>query len=168
MLQYLFYLKYEIEYFIADHIFILLYSNIYILRFYFHFYLKFVLKIVLLMESQRSAVIELFQSGHKKSEILKRLKMSKGRRMFVHRTIKRFQDTGKVKDRNKSGRPVSVTTPNVRKAVREQIRRNPRRSMRKMASVLNISRKSVQRIVRKDLGMKSFKRKKVFLPHSAS
>ena len=116
------------------------------------------------MESDRCAVVGLFQAGHKPKEISKMLKMSRGRRMFVViRAIKRYLETGNVEDRAKSGRPCTVVTPKVRKTVREQIRRNPRRSMLKMASVIKISRRSVQRIVRNHLGMKSFKRKVHFL-----
>ena len=72
--------------------------------------------------------------------------MPRGCRMFVIRTIKRYQETGSVEDRTRSGRPCTVVTPKVCKAVREQIRRNPRRSMRKMASTIKISHRSVQRI----------------------
>ena len=113
------------------------------------------------MERDRCAVFGLFQARYKSKEISKMLKMPRGRRMFVVRAIKRYLETGNVEDRARSGRPCTVVTPKVRKTVREQIRRNPRRSMRKMASVIEISRRSVQRIVRDHLGMKSFKRKKV-------
>ena len=111
------------------------------------------------MENERSAILGLYQAGHKPNEISKLLKMPRGRRMFVIRTIKRYQETGSVEDRTRSGRPCTVVTPKVCKVVREQIRRNPRRSMRKMASTIKISHRSVQRIVRDHLGMKSFKRK---------
>ena len=109
------------------------------------------------MENERSAILGLYQTGHKPNEISKLLKMPRGRRMFVIRTIKRYQETGSVEDRTRSGRPCTVVTPKVCKVVREQIRRNPRRSMRKMASTIKISHRSVQRIVRDHLGMKSFK-----------
>ncbi|KAI6660137.1 Transposase [Oopsacas minuta] len=88
------------------------------------------------------------------------LKMPRKKDVY-YRAIKRYLETGKVEDRARTGRPCSVVTPKVRKAVREQIRRNPRRSMRKMASVLKISHRSVQRIVKNQLGMRSFKRKTV-------
>ncbi|KAI6646850.1 hypothetical protein LOD99_9119 [Oopsacas minuta] len=90
------------------------------------------------------------------------LKIPRERRMFITRAIKRYLETGNVKDRGRTGRPCSVVTPKVRKAVREQIQRCPRRSMRKMASVLKISHRSVQRIVKNQLGMRSFKRKTVY------
>ena len=116
------------------------------------------------MESDRCSVIKLFQSGHNQSDILKILKMPLSRRMFVYRTIKRFKETGNTGDRFRSGRQISVVTKKVTKAVREQIRRNLRRSVRKMASVMKISRRSLQRVVRNELGMRSFKRKKAHFP----
>ncbi|KAI6659792.1 hypothetical protein LOD99_10647 [Oopsacas minuta] len=60
-----------------------------------------------------------------------------------------------------AGRPRSVTTQRLKKVLRERIRRNPRRSMRKMASELKISRRSIGRVVKRDLEMRSFKRKRV-------
>ena len=114
-----------------------------------------------MVETDRAAVIKLFQVGHKQKQILNLLKMPNGRRMFVYRTIKRYQKTGTVEDKVRSGRPSSIITPRVKKAIREQIRRNPRRSMRKIALGMEISRRSVSRIVKNDLGMKSPKRKNV-------
>ena len=39
-----------------------------------------------------------------------------------------------------SSRPKSVTTPRLKKVVMDRIRRNPRRSLRKMAVELKVSR----------------------------
>ena len=111
------------------------------------------------MERERSAIIGLFENGRKPAEILKLLNMSDGKRKFVHRTIKRYKETGGTVDRARSGRPSSVTTPGLKKIIRERIRRNPRRSMRKMALELKISRCSISKVVKRDLGMNSFKRK---------
>ncbi|PIC29926.1 hypothetical protein B9Z55_021341 [Caenorhabditis nigoni] len=60
---------------------------------------------------------------------------------------------GTLKDMRRSGRPVTVTTPEAVKAVRERIRRNPERSMRKMASEYGMSSKSMRIIVRNKLHM---------------
>ena len=54
-----------------------------------------------------------------------------------------------------SSRPKSVTTPRLK--VMDRIRRNPRRSLRKMAVELKVSRGSLQSLVRNDLGLRSFK-----------
>ncbi|KAI6647739.1 hypothetical protein LOD99_8580 [Oopsacas minuta] len=87
--------------------------------------------------------------------------MPRSRRKFVYRKILRYKQTRGVKDKTRSGRPSSVTTPRLVKMVRERIRRNPRRSMRKMAVDLQVSRHSIQNVVNTKLGMYSFKRKKV-------
>ena len=50
----------------------------------------------------------------------------------------------------RSGRPKSVTTPRVKKLIRERIRRNPQRSLRKMAAGVHISRGSMQNLVKKN------------------
>ena len=61
----------------------------------------------------------------------------------------------------RSGRPKSVTTPRLKKVVIDRIRRNPRRSLRKMASELKVSHGSMQNLVKNDLHLKSFKRRTV-------
>ena len=68
-----------------------------------------------MVETDRAAVIKLFQVGHKQKQILNLLKMPNGRRMFVYRTIKRYQKTGTVEDKVRSGRPSSIITPRVQK-----------------------------------------------------
>ena len=113
------------------------------------------------MERERSAIIELFVKGNNPGEILKLLKMPKQRRKLIYRTIQRYRKTGGVQDMPRSGRPKSVTTPRLKKVVMDRIRRNPRRSLRKMAVELKVSRGSLQNLVRNDLGLRSFKRKKV-------
>ena len=62
-------------------------------------------------------------------------------------------------DRVRSGRLRTVRTPKLKKVVRERIRRNPQRSMRKMVLDLKISDFSIRKVVRTDLGMRSCKRK---------
>ncbi|CAD6198173.1 unnamed protein product [Caenorhabditis auriculariae] len=52
-----------------------------------------------------------------------------------------------------SGRPVTVTTPEAVKAVREKIRRTPERSMRKMAKKYEMSQGSMKTIVKDKLKM---------------
>ena len=91
---------------------------------------------------------------------MKALDISQQRRKFVYQ-IKRYKDTGSIVDKPRSGRPVTATTNKLRKVVRSRVQRNPRRSMRKMASELKISPGSLRTIVKRDLGLSSFKRKQV-------
>ncbi|CAD6199421.1 unnamed protein product [Caenorhabditis auriculariae] len=59
-------------------------------------------------------------------EIVKKLKVS---RVLVFRTAQRYRRLGTSDDMQRSGRPVTVTTPEAVKAVREKIRRTPERSL---------------------------------------
>ena len=111
------------------------------------------------MDRERAAIIELFRSGKTAADILKALNFPMKRRNFVYRTISRFRETGSLSDKPRSGRPVTVTTRQMRSVVRSRVWRNPRRSVRKMALELKISRGSIRRIVNRDLGLSSFKRK---------
>ncbi|KAI6661812.1 hypothetical protein LOD99_9819 [Oopsacas minuta] len=113
------------------------------------------------MESKRSAVIQLFEAGNTKSQIVRLLKTNK---MFISRTLSRYNDTGSIADRTRPGRPRTVRTFSVTKNVSQRIRRNPSRSIRKMAKEMNTNRESMRRLVRNDLGMKAYKlRKRQFL-----
>ncbi|CAD6195674.1 unnamed protein product [Caenorhabditis auriculariae] len=63
------------------------------------------------------------------SKIVKKLKVS---RVLVFRTAQRYWRLGTSDDIQRRGRPVTVTTPEAVKAVREKIRRTPERSARKL------------------------------------
>ena len=70
------------------------------------------------MEGERLTIVELFKQVKKPGAILKILNMPKTSGKFVYRTIKRFQDTNSVKDKPRSGRPVTVTTTKMKKEYR--------------------------------------------------
>ena len=67
---------------------------------------------------------------------------------------------GNTKDRPKSGRPRTARTKANIKAVRERVRRNPKRSMRKMSREMNMDPKSMRTIVKSDLKLSPLKLKK--------
>uniref|UniRef100_A0A1I7T5D4 Paired domain-containing protein n=1 Tax=Caenorhabditis tropicalis TaxID=1561998 RepID=A0A1I7T5D4_9PELO len=98
----------------------------------------------------RLAIIECIRKGMRSGDIVRKLGVNK---MLVNRVIKRYKRLGTSDDMPRSGRPVTVTTPEVVKAVRERIRRNPERSMRKMAIDFEMNRGSMQIIVKKKLNM---------------
>ena len=81
--------------------------------------------------------------------------------MIVYRTIKRYNETGSVLDKQRSGRPRSIRTPGLKNSVRCRIFRNPRWSMRKMAREFKVNHETMRKLVSEDLGMRSFKRSKV-------
>ena len=105
--------------------------------------------------SKRAAIIQLHRAGHSNSKIMKLLKAPKS---TVRDTILRFQELGTMEDWDRSGRPRSARTPAKIKALRERIWRNPKRSLRKTAKDMNISRlKSVRTVVEQDLKMSPYK-----------
>ncbi|CAD6190005.1 unnamed protein product [Caenorhabditis auriculariae] len=98
----------------------------------------------------RTAIIDCVKNGMTNSEIVKNLKVS---RVLVFRTAQRYRRLGTSDDMQRRGRPVTVTTPEAVKAVREKIRRNPARSVRKMAKEYEMSRESMRTIVKDKLKM---------------
>ncbi|XP_076044978.1 uncharacterized protein LOC143027553 [Oratosquilla oratoria] len=111
--------------------------------------------------SQREAIIELHRAGKTNSEIIKLLKVAKS---TVYHVVNRFKELGTSEDRRRSGRPRTARTKKVVNAVRERMRRNPKRSIRKLAKDMNVSNTSMRTIVRKDLRLSPYKmRKRQFL-----
>lgn len=105
-------------------------------------------------ESQRVSVIELFKSGMKTSDIVRTTGYSQRN---VYNYVKRFKETGCVQDKPRSGRPTTVTTPEMVNKVRCRIKRNPEQSMRKMSRDLGIDEKSVRIITKDKLNLRSYK-----------
>lgn len=106
----------------------------------------------------RVAVIALHRVGKEPSEIFNTLKKLKISRMFVYRTIKRYNDTKSVSDRPRPGRPRSARTPKLINAVRQRIRRNPVRKQKVMAREMNVATRTMSRVLRSDLGLKALRR----------
>lgn len=78
--------------------------------------------------------------------------------MFVYRAIKLFDDTGDVKDRQRTGRARTVRTAEAIKAVKARIRRNPVRKQKILSREMGISQISMSRIIKQDLGLGAYKR----------
>ncbi|RCN31708.1 hypothetical protein ANCCAN_22496 [Ancylostoma caninum] len=101
-------------------------------------------------KEKRGAVIALHREGVKNSEIARRLRMP---RSTVYDAVK-FRQLEDCKDRPETGRPVSEARIRARQAMRKRISRNPQRSIRKMASDLGVSEKTVRRVVKEDLNLR--------------
>uniref|UniRef100_A0A1I7X065 HTH_Tnp_Tc3_2 domain-containing protein n=1 Tax=Heterorhabditis bacteriophora TaxID=37862 RepID=A0A1I7X065_HETBA len=87
--------------------------------------------------------------GDKNTSIAKQLCITK---MAAYRSRKRYQKLSSVEDHPKGAKSRSVNSFRVRKMVKKRILRDSKKSMRKMASNLNISPASMRRIVKHKLG----------------
>lgn len=107
---------------------------------------------------ERAGIIQLHLSGKRQCEIFKLLQKSKVSRQTISYTIKRYIETGSIQDRKRSGRPRSVRTPRMVKALKERIRRNPRRSQKKLAIQMKVSRGTLKNALKEDLGVRAMRR----------
>lgn len=113
------------------------------------------------MNRNKESVVALFLAGKAPKDILRELAHLGVNRKFVYRTIKRFKETGSTARKPGSGRKKTATSAQQVKKVKERLRRNPRRSARKLSRELGISDRSVRRILREHLQVKPFKVQKV-------
>jgi transposase len=111
-------------------------------------------------ESQRAVILQLHVRGERNCDIAKILQISK---QSVSRAIIRYQELDSLSDRPRSGRPLSATTGRIKSIIRSKIRRNPRRSMRKMAQEVGVSEWSIRNIVKNKLKLKPYKIQPVHL-----
>ena len=102
----------------------------------------------------RDAIAALLQSGESKAAISRKLKINK---RTIQRLAKQLKMKGHVKEARKSGRTPTVDTARMRKIIKQRIDRNDERSLNQMAKELKISRGSVQNIVKKKLGLRSYR-----------
>lgn len=109
----------------------------------------------------KSQIISLHLKKNRPCDIIRKLRDSNVNRSLVNRTIKRFYERGDLENRKSTGCHRTVRTPGVIKKVRERMRRKGRRSVKKMAKELKISRRTLGRIINEDLGLKAYKRKKI-------
>lgn len=110
------------------------------------------------LKENRVAVIALHKCGHPPVMIFKLLQNLKITKQFVYRTIERFSSTLSVDDRERSGRPRTVRTPAVIKAVKARIARNPIRKQKLMAIQMSVKRSSLKKIINEDLGLHAYRR----------
>ncbi len=109
-------------------------------------------------KEKRDLVLSTFRSGHTTTSIVKMLKGSVGR-STVFRHIQEFKSTGKT-SRKIHKREKTVCTAERKKRIREKVRRNPARSMRQLAKEENVPKTTMWHLVRKELGMFPFKKRR--------
>ena len=103
-------------------------------------------------------VVDQFLKGQTRSQILHQGKEMKLNRMFIKRTLCRFQDTQSTEDRTSPGRPEFCRTPVAIKTIGDKIRRNPRQSMCMVSKEQGMSRRTIRRLVTGDLRVRPYKR----------
>ncbi|KAF2905019.1 hypothetical protein ILUMI_01156 [Ignelater luminosus] len=106
------------------------------------------------MYEKRVAVLALHKVGKSANQIYSLLKKLPITKRFVFRTIARYKETGSVENRPRKGRPRSLRTEKVIKAVRSLIIRNALRQQKVMAREMHIPSRTLSRIIKEDLGMK--------------
>lgn len=109
------------------------------------------------MEFKRNSVIALYLAGKSQPEIVKMLKYLNVNKMFVYRTITRYNDTGSIAKRHGGGPTRTATSQDMIRKVKAKILRSPHCSANKMAGDMNISRSSMGRILKDHLGLKALK-----------
>ena len=70
--------------------------------------------------------------------------------------VRKFDETGSLEDRPRSGRPRSISTDENKERVRSTFEENPATSTRRASLELNLSRSSLQRMM-KELGLKPYR-----------
>lgn len=111
-------------------------------------------------ENKRVTIVNLLHAGKSASEIFELLKKSGYKRPTIYYAIKRYYETGTIKDRPRSGRPRSARTRELARNLRSRIQRNPQRSLRKLAAQMETSHMTVKRTLKYDLGMKPYHTRK--------
>jgi hypothetical protein len=108
-------------------------------------------------KAKRSLVMDLLKKNTTTSIIQKTMGVN---RKYVYRLKKCLEANVGPQRKPGSGRPRSVRTRPLIKAVNSKVRRNPVRSINKLAKEHNVARSTMQQIIKKDLGLKPFKMQK--------
>ena len=109
-------------------------------------------------KANRELIFKLFSKGLGPMAIAKRLEGVVSQ-STVYKIVKDYKDTGKT-ERKPSTWKVSIRTIPLRKRVREKIRQDPRRSMRRMARDEGVLKTIMWRLCREDLGMIPYKKQR--------
>ncbi len=109
-------------------------------------------------QAQRELILELFSKSLSATAIAKKLE-GVVHRATVFRTVKAFKESGKTQWKP-SSRKLTVKTATMVKRMREKIRCDPRQSMRRMTKDEGVSKTTMWRVCRQDLGMTPYKKQR--------
>lgn len=107
------------------------------------------------MEIKRSGVIALYSAGKSQTAIVRELRLLKVNKMFVYRTIKRYNETGSIEVRHGGGSKKTATSAAMVQKVKRKLAKNPNQSANQMAKELNVSARSIGQILKNDLRVKA-------------
>ena len=116
-------------------------------------------------KAKRDQIVALKTAGKSNCDITKQLDVC---RKTVYNIWKQYTETATTSSKPIPGRKRSIRTKAIVQAVMKRVKRNPRRSMRKTASQLGISRSSMHRIFKNDLGLTAYKKQPRQLLSAAS
>lgn len=110
-------------------------------------------------------VREFYQNNNSATVARRKFREHKGLHNFddtpalqtIKNWVAKFEETGSTLDKPRLGRPRTSRTEQNIDTVAQSIRENPTQSTRKRSSALNVSRTSLQRILKKDLLMHPYK-----------
>ena len=108
------------------------------------------------MNGQCQAIEFLYRNGKTASEIFRLLK-PKVSRFGVFKIIKRFKETGSFLPRVRNTPPRPIRTPTLIKIIKNKIKKNPKRTVRRLALEANVSRMTIHNILKKDLKLYLYK-----------
>lgn len=112
------------------------------------------------LKKNRVPEIALHKCGHPPNVILKLLQNLKINKQFVYRTINRYNSTLSFDDRKRFGRPRTVWTPALIKAVKARIAKNPVRKQKLLAIQMSVKRSSLKKVINQDLRLHAYRRRK--------
>ena len=114
----------------------------------------------MLLELKENSLLSTTKKDLGPPEVFKLGKKIEINRMLIKRTIDRFEEISSITDRPRSRCPCSSRTSNLIKSVKEKLRHNLRRSMRKMEKESKISPRTMCKICHDDLKMSPYKLQK--------
>jgi transposase len=111
-------------------------------------------------EKERWAVVAFWEHGYGPTAIVRMLHLYKLSLSFVEKTIRRYKETNSIEDRPREGRPKSARTPSNIRKIEKMITTKPNTPCSKLAVKVGISVSSATRILKEDLCLKPYKRRK--------
>ena len=88
------------------------------------------------------------------------MKLLKANKSTVHHDMNRCKELGTCEDYPRSKKSSTAQLKKVIKAVREKVRRNPKKSTRQMANNINVSVASIRTTLKYDLQVSMYKIRK--------